>query len=52
MPDGSKGRDQTKCSPSSSGLGVGHGVNNPVPEKSTVIKLPEPMEEAKTHTGL
>jgi hypothetical protein len=32
-------------------LGVGHEAKKPTPEKS-VMKPPEPMEEAKTHTGL
>jgi hypothetical protein len=45
MPDRSKGRGQTKCSPWSSRLEVGRGANNPTPEKSTVTKPPEPMEE-------
>jgi hypothetical protein len=38
MPDMSKGRGQTKCSPWSSSLGVGRGANNPTLEKSTVTK--------------
>jgi hypothetical protein len=45
MPDRSKGRGQTKCSPRSFRLGFGHGPNNPAPEKSTVTKPQEPMEE-------
>jgi hypothetical protein len=52
MPDRSKGRGQTKCSFWSSRLGIERGANNPSPEKSTVMKPPEPLEEAKTHTGL
>jgi hypothetical protein len=45
MPDRSKGRGQTKCSPWSSRLGVGRGTNNATPEKCTVTKPPEPMED-------
>jgi hypothetical protein len=33
MPDSSKCKDQMKCSPWSSRLGVGHGANNPTLEK-------------------
>jgi hypothetical protein len=45
MPDRTKAMGQTKCRPWSSRLGVGRGSNNPTPEKSTVTKPPEPMEE-------
>jgi hypothetical protein len=45
MPERSKGRGQTKCTLWSSRLGVGLGANNSTPERSTVTKLPEPMEE-------
>jgi hypothetical protein len=38
MPDRSKGRGQMKCSPWSSRLGVGHGTNDPAPEKCAVTK--------------
>lgn len=52
MPFKSEGMGQTKCSPWTSMLGITHGAINPTSEKFTVIKPPEPMEEAKTHTGL
>jgi hypothetical protein len=45
MPYRSKGKGQTKCSPWSSRLGVGREAKHPTPEKSTVAKSPEPMEE-------
>jgi hypothetical protein len=38
MPDNSKVRGQTRRSPWSCRLGVGHGAKNPTPEKSTVTK--------------
>jgi hypothetical protein len=44
MPDSSKSRSQTKCS-FALRLGFGLGPNNTSPEKSTVKKPPEPMEE-------
>jgi hypothetical protein len=52
MPDRSKGRGQTKYIPWSSRLGVRSVANNPTPDKSTVRKSPEPMEEDKTGTKL
>jgi hypothetical protein len=52
MPDTSKGKVQTKRITWSSRLGVVRRANEPTPEKFTVTKPPEPMEEAKTHTGL
>jgi hypothetical protein len=52
MPDRSNDRDQTKCRPWSSKLGVRHGVIKPVPEKSTVTKYPEPVEEDHGGGGL
>jgi hypothetical protein len=45
MSDGSKRRGQTKCSSWPSRLSVGHGVNNPTPEESSVTKLPELTED-------
>jgi hypothetical protein len=50
MSDMSKYRAD-ECSPSSSRIGVGHGVNDPAVEKLTVTEPPEPMEEAKARTG-
>jgi hypothetical protein len=41
MPERSKGRGQTKCSPWSSRLRVGRGANDPTSEKFTVAKPPE-----------
>jgi hypothetical protein len=41
MPDRPKGKGQTKCSPWSSRLEVGHRANNTTLEKCTVMKLPE-----------
>jgi hypothetical protein len=40
LPDSSKGRGQTKCSPWSSKLGFGRGANDRIPEKFTVKKHP------------
>lgn len=40
-----KSRGQNKCSPWSCGLEIGCAANNPTPQKSTVTKPPEPMEE-------
>jgi hypothetical protein len=45
MPDRSKGGDQTKCSPWSSRLEVGHGAINSTLEKCSATKPPEPMEK-------
>lgn len=44
---------RARCSlvPGPPGRG-GREANNPTPEKSTVTKSPEPMEEAKAHTAL
>jgi hypothetical protein len=41
MPDRSKGRGQTKCSPWSSRLGVRCGANNPTPGKINCYKTSE-----------
>jgi hypothetical protein len=41
MPNMSKGRIQTKCSPWSSRLGVGCWANDPTPKKITVMKPPD-----------
>jgi hypothetical protein len=38
MPDSTKGRGPTKCTPSSSRLGVGREVNDSFSEKCTVTK--------------
>jgi hypothetical protein len=52
MPDRSKYRGLMEHSFWFSRLGVGCGANNPTPEKYTVMKPPDPIEEAKAHTGL
>jgi hypothetical protein len=41
MPDRSKGRSQTKCSPWFSRFGAGRGTDRPTPQKITVMKPPE-----------
>jgi hypothetical protein len=51
-PDRSEGMGQTKCSLWTSRFEIRYGAINPISEKITVMKPPEPMEEAKTHTGL
>jgi hypothetical protein len=38
MPDRSKSRIPTKCSPWSSRFGVGHGADDSTPEKGAVTK--------------